>query len=371
MMMKKILVIEDEFDVRENLLALLQEEGYLAIGAADGEAGAELASLELPDLIICDIMLPRMDGFAVLNRLSRQPETSLIPFIFLTALSERADQRRGMALGADDYIVKPYTRDEILTAVQVRLRKRDLLTAHAQRKMESLRNNITQSLPHEFLSPLSVILGLTEYLLEDGGNVIETGQLAAISRDIHVSALRLLRSVQNYLLFAELELIASDAQRLAELRASQTLAPGVLVNEYSRIKLREENRLQDLVLQTAADAPIPISEGYLDKILEELLDNAVKFSHPGSPIVVSARVNDAQKRFVLEVEDRGRGMPPLQAADLGGFVQFDRKKYEQQGTGLGLAIVRLLAELTGATMSIRSQLNLGTTITLSWPIQET
>ncbi len=367
--MKKILVIEDEFDVRENLIALLQEEGYQAVGAADGEQGAELAALELPDLVICDIMLPRMDGFAVLNRLSRQMETNLIPFIFLTALSERADQRRGMALGADDYIVKPYTRDEILTAVQVRLMKRDQLAVHAQRKMESLRNNITQSLPHEFLTPLSVILGLTEYILEDSGGVIEAGQLATISRDIHVSALRLLRSVQNYLLFAELELIAGDEQRLAEVRASRTLAPGALVTEYCHVKLREENRLQDLVVQTA-DAPVPISETHLDKILEELLDNALKFSNPGSPIVVSARVNESQRRYVLEVEDRGRGMSAMQVADLAGFVQFERKKHEQQGTGLGLTITRRLADLTGATMSIRSQLNSGTTITLSWPIQE-
>lgn len=366
-MPKKILVIEDEHDVRENLIALLEEEGYVVIGAGDGEQGAELAGIEQPDLIICDILLPRMDGFAVLNRLSRQQETSLIPFVFLTALSERADQRRGMALGADDYIVKPYSREEILTTIAVRLTKRELLSAHAQRKLEVLRNSITQSLPHEFLTPLSVILGLTEYILEDSSAVVDTQQLITISRDIHLSAQRLLRSVQNYLLFAELELIANDEERLQELHAARVLTPGALISEYSSVKMREESRLQDFIVQTG-DAVLPISEQYLDKILEELLDNACKFSPIGTAIVVRARLNESQQRYVLEVEDRGRGMTALQIATQGDFMQFDRKKYEQQGTGLGLSIVRRLAALHGGTLSIRSQYQTGTTVTVSLPV---
>ena len=132
--MKKILVIEDESSVRQNLVELLNAEGYQAIEARDGEEGVSLAWDALPDLILCDISLPRMDGYGVLSRISRDPATAAIPFIFLTARVEREDLRRGMSLGADDYITKPFSIDEILTAIQTRLHKHAQLTDHAEQR---------------------------------------------------------------------------------------------------------------------------------------------------------------------------------------------------------------------------------------------
>ena len=121
--MPKILIIEDEEAVRENLLDLLEAEDFETIAAANGRIGVHLAISEVPDLILCDIMMPEIDGYGVLTALRQDPSTATIPFIFLTAKSAKSDFRQGMDMGADDYITKPFTRAELLSAIMNRLEK--------------------------------------------------------------------------------------------------------------------------------------------------------------------------------------------------------------------------------------------------------
>lgn len=121
--MVKILVIEDELEIRSNLLELLELEGYNVISADNGMTGLLGAIEHTPDLIICDVMMPELDGHNVLQALRQEPKTVGIPFIFLTALADKGDIRKGMVLGADDYLTKPFTRSEVLTAVESRLQK--------------------------------------------------------------------------------------------------------------------------------------------------------------------------------------------------------------------------------------------------------
>ena len=119
--MTKILVVEDEAGIREKLITVLGFEGFDTLGAADGRVGVQLARSEQPDLIICDIMMPDVNGYGALRELRADPTTASIPIIFLTAAASRADMRKGMELGADDYITKPYTVEELLSAVRTRL----------------------------------------------------------------------------------------------------------------------------------------------------------------------------------------------------------------------------------------------------------
>ena len=126
-MSKKILIIEDHEDVRENTADLLELSGYQVATSADGMTGLELAQEFAPDLIICDIMMPGMDGYQVLESLQKHSETASIPFIFLTAKTEREDLRKGMNMGADDYLTKPFEEDELLDAVEARLKKHSFL----------------------------------------------------------------------------------------------------------------------------------------------------------------------------------------------------------------------------------------------------
>ena len=136
--MKKILLIEDNHEIRENIAEILSLANYEIREAEHGKAGVELAKSEKPDLIICDIMMPQLDGYGVLHLLSKNPETAGIPFIFLTAKSEKDDFRKGMNLGADDYLIKPFDDLELLDAVEMRLKKSDILKGEFRKSAEGL-----------------------------------------------------------------------------------------------------------------------------------------------------------------------------------------------------------------------------------------
>jgi len=143
--MTKILVIEDETLLRENTIELLELEGFQAISAENGVVGVQLAQKCKPDLIICDVMMPELDGFGVLHQLRLNSATASIPFIFLTAKTERGDIREGMDLGADDYLAKPYDANELLKAIATRLEKHATLMQQYQtehRRAEALEKEI-------------------------------------------------------------------------------------------------------------------------------------------------------------------------------------------------------------------------------------
>ncbi|MFT6856026.1 MAG: CRP-like cAMP-binding protein [Cyclobacteriaceae bacterium] len=141
-MKKKILIIEDQLEVRENIEELLELSNYEPITAENGKVGIKKALEVKPDLILCDIMMPEMDGYEVLYLLGKNPDVANIPFIFLTAKSEQTDFRKGMNLGADDYITKPFEEIELLNAVERRLNKYEQLLAHdnLEQFVESARN---------------------------------------------------------------------------------------------------------------------------------------------------------------------------------------------------------------------------------------
>ncbi|HRN58378.1 MAG TPA: response regulator [Agriterribacter sp.] len=126
--MPSVLVIDDNADIRDNTAEILELAGYTSLTAENGKKGVETAVREKPDIIICDIMMPELDGYGVLHLLQRNPDTRNIPFIFLTAKTERSDLRKGMEMGADDYITKPFEEIELLNAVEVRLKKREILS---------------------------------------------------------------------------------------------------------------------------------------------------------------------------------------------------------------------------------------------------
>lgn len=125
--MAKILVIEDEEAIRDKIMTVLRYEGFETFGAAEGDEGVSAAADNSPDLIICDVLMPRMNGYGALSALRANEKTAAIPVIFLTAAASRADQRKGMELGADDYITKPYTVDELLSAVRTRLERQSTI----------------------------------------------------------------------------------------------------------------------------------------------------------------------------------------------------------------------------------------------------
>src|SRR6195952_2240944 len=137
-MSKKILIIEDNDDIRENVIEILELAGYSVASASNGKAGVELAFADTPDIILCDIMMPELDGYGVLYMLFKRPETIAIPFIFLTAKAEHFDRRKGMEMGADDYLTKPFDDMELLAAIESRLKKKEGQQAFYSKSLDRL-----------------------------------------------------------------------------------------------------------------------------------------------------------------------------------------------------------------------------------------
>jgi CheY-like chemotaxis protein/CRP-like cAMP-binding protein len=152
--MKKILLIEDNREMRENTSEILDLAGYVVVTADNGKKGVELAKAEKPNLIICDIMMPDLDGYGVLHILSKDQKTAAIPFIFLTAKAEKSDMRKGMNLGADDYLTKPFDDTELLNAVEVRLKRNDFFKKNYTRDLSGLISFINEA--KEFSLPAQV-----------------------------------------------------------------------------------------------------------------------------------------------------------------------------------------------------------------------
>jgi signal transduction histidine kinase len=360
----KILVIEDEESIRENILDLLEAENFEGIGAINGQVGIKLANEQIPDLILCDMMMPEVDGHGVLKALRSEPLTATIPFIFLTAKADKSDIRTGMELGADDYITKPCTPQELLKAIAIRLEKQKTISRQSQKTLDELRTNISMSLPHELRTPLNAIMGFSELILSEY-HVLKESDILEMIGQIQTSGHRLYRLIQNFLLYAELEIAATNPELLKEMRNSEFSCVKSLLTQKARQQAKHANRTDDLQLNLQ-DSSVAIDSVRLAKIVEELLDNAFKFSLEGTPVVLSTVVEN--QTFILSVKDQGRGMTADQIAQLEAYRQFDRKLYQQAGLGLGLAIVQRLAELHGGKFKIESLPQQETIVCVSLPV---
>ena len=357
--MKKILVIEDDPTLRMEITAILTLEGFEVMEADNGLLGLKLAISVLPDMILCDIMMPEMDGMEVLKELRINESTRLIPFVFLTALAERSSLRLGMETGADDYISKPFTRDELLHAIEAHLGKAFAITKKHDTEMRSLREMIISKIPHEMYTPLHGILGFSEVLREDAMN-IKPEEIKKISEYITISADRLLNLVNRYNYFIYL-FANNSARERVEYKAG---ASKQMLTEILKSAACEYKRQDDLNF-SLCEGYINIPETELETMIRELIDNAFKFSAEGSKIQMKSLCN--KENYTIIIEDQGRGISIENIKKIGAFQQFDRNIYEQQGSGLGLAMAKLIVDLNGGKFIIKSELGTGTTITVRLP----
>lgn len=346
----KILVIEDEYSIRTVIVEILQFEKFETISAENGRVGVELARTHRPDLIICDVTMPELDGHGVLKTLRSDPLTESTPFIFLTAKAEKVDVRQGMELGADDYLFKPIGREELLKAIHTRLDKLGMLRQRYEKKIEDLRRNLSTAMPHELRTPLNGILGLSELIL-DNYESLQLTDIVDMVNKIHQSAHRLHRLVENFWMYAKLEIQATDTGKRKAMQMEATFSSKPVISRIATLRAQEANRESDLHLELQ-DSTIWISESFLIKVVGEIVENAFKYSSPGTPVQVTGTLEGSS--YILKVREEGRGMTPLQISDVGAYMQFERGFYEQQGAGLGLTIAKRLVELHSGSLTIES-----------------
>ncbi|GAB4271065.1 MAG: response regulator [Candidatus Promineifilaceae bacterium] len=363
--MATILVVEDDDLLRSTIVDVLDSVGtYKVVSAENGRIGLEKAVRYLPDLIVCDIEMPELDGYGLLKLVRENVNTATIPFIFLTALSDRMSTRTGMELGADDYITKPFTAEELLKAINSRFDKQKKLSAQYEQKIETLRGNIMMAVPHELRTPLGIIIGFSDLLVQDVQKMSRQ-EVAHFAKSINNAGHRLHRLVENYLVYAQLELLANNLDVVRQLRSRREAIPDNIIEAVVDRFVRNGHANIKMLLG-AADVQLFMSQLYFDKIVDELLSNAVKFRDEGTEVMVKTAVY--QNQFKLFVQNEGRGMTQEQISQIGPYIQFERRVYEQQGSGFGLAIANRLAELHNGRLTIHSVPNKTTTVQVTLPL---
>jgi two-component system sensor histidine kinase/response regulator len=362
--MRKVLVIDDEEALRSVVRTSLSIEGYDVVEAAEGAQGLELARTQQPALILCDVHMQGMDGYTFLENLRKDPVNAATPVILMTGImKDYSSVRRAMGIGADDYLLKPFSVEDLIAAVHMRLQKQQTLVRTAESKLIELRSSIALSLPHELRTPLVAILGFSD-LLKSYYETMERKEIGEMASDIHRAANRLHNLIENFLIFAQIEVLAADQEKVNTFRSTRTPDLHTFLKLTARRKAEECARPDDLKLNLS-ETSASISADYFEKIILALLDNAFKFSQPGTAVEVRCARDDEWMTCVIE--DHGRGMTPEQIMNVGGYMQFERKMYEQQGSGLGLVIAKRLLEIHGGSLTIESRPGAGTTATARLP----
>ncbi|OQY26817.1 MAG: hypothetical protein B6244_12580 [Candidatus Cloacimonetes bacterium 4572_55] len=360
--MTKILVIEDEIQLRKPIKHILESQSYIVLEAENGRAGIEMARKHLPDLIICDILMPEINGYEVLETLRNDPETENMPFIFLTAKTDPTEIRKGMGLGADDYLTKPFQIKDLLDAVQARLRRR----AISQKPMEELRFHLCNMLPHEFRTPLTAILGYAKFLTDEKMH-LERNIIQQFAGGIYENSVRLKRIVENYLLYSQFRLYEHDSGNLTDQNEIRPWTERNIVNISRLIRdaaidlASDYGRSSDLIMDMP-NVNHSLSIKSFVRIIEEVLDNCFKFSEIGTPVRLQILIHG--ERLILQITDQGHGMSEAQTDRINSRNSSDGREYEQQGVGLGLAIVQLLCRLTQSQFLVESKPKKGTTVTV-------
>ncbi len=342
----KILIIDD---VPENIYLLqemLDQKEFETITANNGKEGIRAALNEIPSLIICDIMMPELSGYDVMKILRQNPKTETIPFIFLSAKTTQEEIRQGMDLGADDYLTKPVSSKNLISAIHTRLAKKEAV----DKKFEGLIHSISYALPHELQTPLTSILGFAEILIEDH-ETIEREDILDIAKNINSSAKRLNELIQKILLITKLDMISQDSEKVNSLQENSICRAENILTETAREKVKLYDREKDLLISVQPSA-VNFSESNFRIVCQEIIDNALKYSKKDTTVhIIGISLNN---EYVISIMDSGRGMNEEQIASVGNFMQFERKKFEQQGTGLGLSISKKLVELYGGKFKIES-----------------
>ena len=363
-MAKKILIIDDEPDMVTFLCALLEDHGYVTITAADGEEGLRVAREQSPDLVLCDVMMPELDGHGVLRALQQDEQTATLPFIFMTAKSHPTDVRAGMDNGADDYLCKPVAGAEMLSAIRARLRKHGQQDRHVEHEVEAARLDVVRKLPHELLTPLAGLLSASQ-LLETADQRKPMAEVRELGRLVRLASERLHRTIHRFLLYAELELAKRDFEAQAQLRGTGYIPVTAWTTALAEHLAEEYARKADLELALPA-VELEMAPAHFSELAAQLLDNAFKFSTVGSVVQVLLSFQPGGG-CSLTVRDQGRGMTPEQIRQVGAFRQFDSEHLAQTGTGLGLALVGQLAALYGGKFTIESEPGNGTSATVRLP----
>ena len=336
-----ILIIDDEPGLLMGLAATIKRSGYGVITAEDGDKGLQKAKETLPDLILCDIMMPPPNGFELRKLMSLDPKLASIPFIFLTARTDPMDKINGLKEGADDYITKPFVTDELLARIEAVLRRvnteqargRDQMKAIAEQDMNRLRREILQNLHHELRTPLTNIMMPLELVANQKFNTPE--------EQSHFIRIALSNADRLDALITDLILLNNiDQGSLNTIRQRIDLNSDIRPAVNKRLE-RYQSKGLEFEYEIPASGKITAPRREFIHALIHLVDNACKFSLPGGRIRLTM-LPGLNGGVSIDVEDDGPGIPlDLHEKVFERFYQISQgDTRENDGMGVGLTIAR-------------------------------
>lgn len=365
--MTRILVIEDVPELLAEIAEWLNFEGYDVVTAVNGRDGVEKAMTAQPDLIVSDITMPEMDGYEVLEALQKEPHLASVPFIFLTAHADKSAVRRGMNLGADDYITKPFKLDELLTAIETRLKRRQTIADTAHQDVSELKRKLVAMVSHELNTPL-VSLSFVQELIEEQLGRLSREETAELLETLRAGTNRLEHLVRQTVILSKIEAKTLTAETI-RMVGRPVLLWQLIADAMEMARRYAYRNQQGHIAIDQQDEAIAIfgDVHLLKQAISELLTNALNFSPQGASIHLHVWQADAW--VWLRVQDAGSGMNAADSTKAQQpFEQIDRERREQQGMGLGLSVSRHIVELHGGRFEIISIENRGTQVTFSLPL---
>ena len=364
-----VLIVEDDVNLLEGIRDILKLDGYDVLTAENGEQGVRImqSSRVPPDLIVSDIMMPRMDGITFFKEVRKEKRWLEIPFIFLTAKGEKVDYQRGMKLGVDDYVIKPYDPGDLLIKIESRLERLRALRRANLEAMGQLKTEILTILNHEFRTPLTFVVAYADMLNNAGELKLKPEEIVSFLQGVSAGADRLRSLIENFILLVEIEtgeVVNTYNWRKRPVASVDELfmAAAEKVKNFDKMAGRELiGTVQPGIQSFVADPE------YLSICLYHLIQNAAKFSPDGLSIQYGADEKDGEVH--LWVRDGGRGIPENELENIWqSFYQINRQENEDQGSGAGLAIVRGLVDLHNGRIEVESTVGAGSTFNIILPV---
>lgn len=351
-MKKKILIADDNPDNVELLRKRLGSQGYETVAAYDGEEALAAVLRESPDLMILDIMMPKMDGYEVLRRLKQEEEYRDLPVILLTAKKEIPDKIKGLDIGANDYITKPFNPQELLARVKSLLTLREEQQRKAKDERLTALDQMVEGVAHEIRNPVTAIGGFARRLYDRLPPNTPEKQYAEI---IVNESKRLEQMVRQ---IVESTVISIPSLRKRDLNE-------VITEALAACKEKLEESKVVAKVQLAADLPPFIMDaGNLRRVIAHLISNAINAMPEGGTLTITT--NRRNHFAQIQVADTGVGIPPQILPHI--FDPFFTTK--SSGPGLGLAMVHKIIKQHGGQISVDSEPGKGTTFTITLPLRE-
>ncbi len=365
-----ILIVDDNPLIVNVLRSLLLSEDYSVCTAHNGKEALDLLSRNPVDVIVCDVMMPKMDGYQLHHHVRQCAEHSHIPFVFLTALDQEHEIQTGMETGADEYLTKPFDPKSLLSIVKGKVVRSNGLKTATEQRYDGFRKRVIHTLSHEFRTPLVAINTGTEMLLDqvirEHGN-LDVTRVQGLLEAIHRGGQRLERLVTDFMLLQQIE--AGIAERLYRDRAADYKAAALINTFMDSVKeMFEKEKFKVSVENLLDDAAVQVYEPQILDILKRVASNAVKFKSEKREVKIFGYVEN--EKVVIEVRDRGIGFDPAKIKEaIQTFGQIDRDKLEQQGGGLGLAIAYKYAVINQSRLEFSNRVGGGAVVSLIIPLQ--